>query len=725
MIILIHGLLWGMSLADSHAATYAACSSYVSTSDDDAGRGVIDLLKGLSIDTTWEQLPPDTKERLQALADKRLAFYRSQWAMQALASKQDLLFQSPTPGMIFAINRYYRTSYKAFLPETFSFQDVIEPALRKALVLNYLGVFAAARATLTYPGGSLPNCDWDGASVFDSARLPDKKTYEDIKAYNRAIVEALSKIDDSSLRESERKLKQYVLFSARSNAVGSAGASYGSDYMEQPCEVARLNYDILAGYEGDHQRPKMFASDEIVLREVNAIYLNNTPLKWLDVGTRASALSYCMTPQVRIKTDVGDPATNDVARGMILLQNWWIERLLKVTAHKCTTYSAKDRVQIWDAFSADQQFNNDGNSSMETYQVVLAKYKADKIEHYRRIAQTALRLIFPDETVLTRDQLNQVLTALAKREDFGLLAKAIYEDLDAAQGTSDGQAARLWADAIDKSVAYIGGNYSNGQSVRSGEADEIKAMFEEVKSWIASHYSGYPIPISALLKRIDLDVTTKDYPFAENGTAKILIGVGTRRSRAEYYSWLLHELRHAVNFAWHATAPDKTKLADDEGPANEGSGVAVEDLLLWPFLEDTIKSKIALVLYSLEYGIRDARFVATTDATLQKYLRPDCSRTTDLDTVEFTKRIALAYGLTERRADTVAERAHAEAQYLNYIWGGLYMLDELRILQSQMDSSRNQGVDPFVLFVCGLNTPRRDKSYVDALRTCMKLRQTF
>ena len=47
--------------------------------------------------------------------------------------------------------------------------------------------------------------------------------------------------------------------------------------------------DIIGGYEANHGRPKIFATDDDVVREANALYLNNTPLKWLDVGTRASA----------------------------------------------------------------------------------------------------------------------------------------------------------------------------------------------------------------------------------------------------------------------------------------------------------------------------------------------------------------------------------------------------------------------------------------------------
>lgn len=710
-------LLLGLISAFPVSATAAERpgSSGKVSSDDVRGAGVLELLKPISLDTKWADLPEATRVQLQALADHQLATYRLQWGGQALAVKQTTLLESPTPQMILAEDRYYRASYRSFLPSTFTLQDLKAPTLRKALILNYLGVYAAVRAGLTYPNGTLPNFDWDGSFPFDSVRLPDQQTYEEIKAYNRGVVEALSQVDDSSLGELEKKLKEYALFSARSNAEGSRGDSYGSDYIEQACDIAELNYDILAGYEGDRRRPTIFASDEAVLRDVNALYLNNTPLKWLDVGTRASALSYCMTPQDRIRTDVGDPATNDVAKGMILLQNWWVERLNKAAAQSCSIYSSQDRVRIWDAFSADQQFNNDSSSTMETYVIRLKRYKAQKLAHYHELAQIALTLVFPDEAVLTQAQQRKVVTAIGNRTDFGLFTKRIAEELDAAQDTVNGPAAQLWKSTVEHNVEYIGGNYSFEQSARPDEIEKISKMFEEVMTWVARNYTGYPIDISSLFKHIRLEVNTKNNAFTDNGTAKISIGVGTSRSTAEYYSWLLHELRHAVMYAWIAAAPDKSSVRYDEGPALEGSGVAVEDLLLSSFLKGTAKTPIALALYTLDYGIRDARFAGTTDATLQKYLRSDC----DLDTIEFTKRIAEEYGLVGKLAETVAERAHAGTQYLQYVWGGLHMLDELAYLQMQVDPSEQHRVDPFVLFGCGLNTPRRDEAYIDALRACI------
>lgn len=112
---------------------------------------------------------------------------------------------------------------------------------------------------------------------------------------------------------------------------------------------------------------------------------------------------------------------------------------------------------------------------------------------------------------------------------------------------------------------------------------------------------------------------------------------------------------------------------------------------------------------SLDYGIRDARFVGTTDATLQKYFRSDCSGETSPNTIEFTKRIAESYGLTGSKADTVALRVHIGTQYFQYISDGVQVLDEIAYLQQRIDPHKLHQIDPYVLFACGLNTPARTK----------------
>jgi hypothetical protein len=604
--------------------------------------GVLELVKAMPITTKWIDVPVPTKAKLQELADDRLSSFRARWSENALAQKEAILLRCPTPEMTAAIDDFYRGKYTTILSSSFSVRQLKSSALQKALARHYLGTMAALRATITYPNNLLPNRDWDGQSLFDSVRLPDAQTYEDIMKYNSAVVSDLRAISDVSLNDMEKSLKQRALFDARAHAVGAFSEdSYGGSDMQSACEIDVANYDILAGYEADKGRPKMFANDDEVLREVNALYLNNIHLRWLDVGTLASAIQYCdYTQPDFVKSKVGDPATNDVAKVMILLKNWWAERVSTSSdaKNKCSIYSANDRAQTWEAFTADQQSNNDRSSTMDTYRIQLGAYRKSKVTQYRNVAALALQRVFPDESVLTTVQRQKVLAAIQAETAFGLFFTKISGALDAAQGIENGPAAKEWNDAIAINLIRIGGGYKPGDPVRPQDEAALKAMFEEVKAWVASQYKGYPIDIASLYAKINFAVTTENNAHTVV-PGNISIGVGTARSKFEHYSTIIHELRHAVNYAWLANAPAKTKVTGDEGPNLEGSGVAVEALLLEPFAKQQLKNDKSYALYSLDYGIRDARFAGTTDATLQKYFRSSCSGANDLDTVEFTKRL--------------------------------------------------------------------------------------
>jgi hypothetical protein len=170
--------------------------------------------------------------------------------------------------------------------------------------------------------------------------------------------------------------------------------------------------------------------------------------------------------------------------------------------------------------------------------------------------------------------------------------------------------------------------------------------------------------------------------------------------------------------AYRHNASDVSQIAADEEPAIEGSGVAVEDLLLETFMRDTLKDGLAFSIYNLGFGIRDARFVGTTVATLQRYFRKECSGPTSPDTIDYAKEIAKGYGLTGDLATTAALRSHAGTQYLQYISSGLQIVQDIAFLQTKVAPDAAP-IDPYVLFACNLNTPRRDQTYVSRLDTCL------
>jgi hypothetical protein len=693
---------------------------------DSGGTGVQALLKDIPLQTHWADLPKTTKAQLRLLADNRLAAFRARWAADALAKKETILLGCPTSEMTAAIDDYYRKTYDTILPAGFSLKDVKSTALVHALTRGYLAAMAVYRATLTYPVGKLDNRDWNGKSLFDSIRLPDQQTFDDIKQYNAGVVRELRNVDDSMLNATEQALKQQALFAARAAAVGAfTGDSFGGEDMQTVCEIVALHSDVVMGYRHDAGRPKIFATDDEVLREVNAVFLHNTRLKWLDVGTLASALNLvlCKGTDDDLVKFVGDPGTNEVAKGMVLLRSWWVERVSASAdaQSKCSIYSTQDRDQIWEAFSADQLSNNDGSSSMDSYKAQLDRYRSSMISRYRDVAKLALSSVFPDDRILSAGQRQQIVAMIDAETAFGLYSTKIMTALDAAQGTTGSPAASAWKAAISANVAMLGGNYAAGAPVRPDDEAAINAMFDQVKAWVANRYRGYPIDIASLYPAFTLTVTTDGNATTSTASGNIEFGVGVQRSKMEYYSLLIHELRHAVAGAWSATAPDKSKVVYDMGMVREGSGVAVEALLLGPFLKETLKNDLAYALYALDYGIRDARFTGTTDATLQKYFRTGCSGAKDLNTVDFTKAVGVNYGLTGPLADALALRAHVGTQYFQYVSGGVQVVDDINYLQSEIDPTGRHQIDPYVLFVCGLNNPRREATYVNALKVCMKL----
>jgi hypothetical protein len=726
---LIAAALCAFGLLSPTAPTLAAtCSSeqWQPPAPEAAVSGVQQLLKAVPLGTKWVDLPETTRRQLQQHADGRLAAFRVRWAADALSQKETILLDCPTAEMSAAMDDFYRKSY-AILAADFSLKDVKNAAFRRALVSNYLGSVAALRATLTYPDGKRPNRDWDGESLFDSTRLPDQQAYWDIKAFNLRVATDLRKIDDAALDVGEKALKQDVLFDSRAHSVGAFSRdSFGGGDMESACELIALNNDVVQGYKGDQGRPKIFADDGAVLHEVNAMYLHNTKLKWLDVGNVASAPNpdmLCRGSDDDLETFVGKPANNEIAKGIVQLREWWIERLLANpdSRNKCSVYSAADRAAIWEAFSADQRSNNDGATSMNTYMAQVERYRDSKVKSYRGTAKIAIQLVFPDDSLLSPAQRQQVMAVIDTETAFGRFPNLIATALDVAQGTTDGAAASAWKKAIATNVVYFQGGYSESDPVRPEDEATIRAMYDEVRRWVADQYRGYPINIASLFDKFTFTVTTGNNAATATSTGNITFGVGANRSRMEYYSILLHELRHAVAYAWRAANPNASSVIADVGPVVEGSGVAVEDLLLETFLRQALKSDLAYSLYALDYGRRDARFVATTDATLQKYFRPGCHSVGDVDGLEFAKAIVLGYGLPDKIAANQALRAHVGTQYFQYIAGGRQVVEDIAYLQAQIDPNGKARVDPFVLFACSLNNPRRDSTYIAALRTCMKL----
>jgi hypothetical protein len=685
-----------------------------------ASPGLLEVLAKVPDDAHWADVAPAAKLALGRAAEATQARFREAWGRAALAAKEAALLECRTPEMSLALDRFLAL---VLLPDRpgFRLAGVQDAALREALVRVYLAWFAAQRAAITYPDHRYPDLDWDGRSPFDSFALPDAQAYADIRAYAGGVVGSLRRMSDAALAPAERQLRERALFEARALAAGGfLRDGLGGRDLELPCPLSGAGSEIVLAYRDGAGPPAGLRDDEGVVEEFNAVYLPGTRLEWADTGTRAAALTYGLCTQ-GIDADVDEqvaPRHAQAARAMHLLRRWWVDRVRALALPRWTIYTDADRALVWDAFTASQHTDNDGRETMRYLSDRTRALGAASAARYRALATRALAAIFPDDAVLRPDERARVLGEIAASLQFASMRHAVYAALDRAQHTVDGPAARAWDAAFRARVAYLGGHVDAKGTVDPADAAQARAMFREVQAWLAKRYEGFPVALAPIFERVAIVIDADASPYTgADGT--IRLGLGVSRPLFEHYSQMIHESRHAVR-AWAvAHAQDPAAVATDDGVALEGSGVAAEDLLRDEFLRATVHDELAVLLYQVEFGLRDARFIATTEATVQRYERradPSDARSTE----DVARAVALQYGLMGPLADTLVQRAHAGTQYLQYVYAGERVKDDLGWLEHAIDPSGRVHLDPFVLFACNQDTPQRDEPYVARLAACVK-----
>jgi hypothetical protein len=681
---------------------------------------LLGVLARVPDDAHWADVAPEAKLALGRAAAATQARFRDAWGQAALAAKEAALLECGTPETSRALDRFLGL---VLLPDRpgFRLAAVQDAALRTALVRVYLAAFAAERAAISYPDHRYPDLDWDGRSPFDSFAQPDAAAYADIRAYAGGVVASLRGVAGDALPPAERLVRERALFAARELAAGGfLRDGMGGRDLELPCQLSGAGSEIVLAYRDGAGPPAGLRDDAGVVAQFNAMYLPGTRLQWADTGTRAAALSYGLCTQ-DIEADIDEhvaPRHAAAARAMHLLRRWWVDRLRALPLPPRTLYTDADRALVWDAFTSSQHTDNDGRETMEQLAQRTLALGAAQAARYRELATRAVAAIFPDDTVLRPAERARVLGEIGTLRQFASMRHAVAAVLDHAQDTVDGPAARAWEAAFRAHVAYLGGRVDPHGNVDPADVAQARAMFREVQAWLAKRYEGYPVAFAALFDRIGIVIDADASPFTgADGT--IRLGLGVSRPLLEHYSQIIHESRHAVRAWTVAHAADPARVATDDGVALEGSGVAAEDLLRDEFLRATVHDELAVLLYQVEFGLRDARFIATTQATLQRYERgadPADARSTE----EAARAVALAYGLTGPLADTLVQRAHAGTQYLQYVYAGERVKDDLAWLEHAIDPAGHVRLDPFILFACNQDTPQRDEAYVARLAACVK-----
>ncbi len=674
--------------------------------------GVIELLKNVPDDAKWIDLPKAIQEGLEHAAEVRLANYRSHWGRDALQAKEEALLECRTAAMSASVGRLLSLKLRAEGPPV-NLDDVQDRQLKDALVRFYLVDIASERAGLMYPGHAYPNLDWDGKSPFDSVWLPDDHASRDIARYAASVVVALRAIPGAELSASDRALKERALYFARGSA----------SFVNTPCALSGNANDVIAGYRPEHARPVTYLDDEDVAAEVNAIYLPGMLPRWLDVGTMNSAIDYelCNWDVAPDSHDAVAPTgAHEVARIIPMLQRWWEQRTQQQDHAAFTFYTPAERALVWDNFTARQLTNNDGSVTLESFSAEVETVRINKVAHYSALAKQAVNAVFVDDSILTPSQRAQVLAALELNTNIAHLPEIIGSTLNTAQGTTTGPAAKLWNATYSARVLKIGG--LEGGHFRELDAQQASVMLKQVHAWLAARYRDYPVDLTSIFAGVPLVATDSASP-ETNAVGEIRFGLGVRRPLYEQYSQMIHESRHAVMAYSRFHALDASKLMPDFGIALEGSAVAAEDLLLPEFFASIEPDATTRALYELSMGIRDARILATTEATLKRYTRTKASVVRDegspVDTREAARRIANRYGLDGALAETLDLRSHADTQYLQYLFGGAMIKDDLKFLEVAIDPVGKTRLDPYILFECNLNSPSRDLQYVNALRSCV------
>ncbi|HET6583094.1 MAG TPA: hypothetical protein VFG69_06600, partial [Nannocystaceae bacterium] len=182
----------------------------------------------------------------------------------------------------------------------------------------------------------------------------------------------------------------------------------------------------------------------------------------------------------------------------------------------------------------------------------------------------------------------------------------------------------------------------------------------------------------------------------------ITVGLGVARTTIEWYSTLLHEAHHVVNY----NADLVVEGAAIEGAAGLASRAELGQLLA------SVTSPLEAAVGELALVSSDARLVGFTDATLGVLLRDDCRGP---DTIAYATEIAASWGVSDEDLPLAPYRAHAGTQYLGYLIGEVVYADRLAYFSSALGIE----VDAYDLQKCGMPAVEATPASAEALADCL------
>jgi hypothetical protein len=650
---------------------------------------LLELLASIEPGTRWAELSPEVQATILAHADARWAEGEADWGARGLLDKQAAVLDAPTAAIDANFDLYAIVRLSA--PDGHSATaSVVDAALQSALRRTYLIEIGFQRSELAfyYPA---PPLDWDGESpISQYPSIFAADTHAAQRAYAADVHAALLAIDDAELDEIDATMRRRALYITRAIAAGSRSA-WGADELYTPVGLVGFSADPYFIWS---VAPDAFAGAESYIQHINA--LTQQPLQWVDIGTVTAARDYWF-PSIVSAEEAGAVLGDETLGGYhAMLMDWWLERLeaSAEASTPCTEYSDSDRADLMGGFAGNMSFDAADEMSLADLQPLTTTFAADLGASYRAVAIAAVDSVFADDSLLSASQRAQVHGAIAKTHEFGALVATIEGALDEATGgsaASDEFRARI--DAME-----VLGLDENGEVTPEMQA-RMDMMWTEVREHLVAQNAGFVVDYAAALPET-IEVTDDYGAFAS--PEGITAGLGVQRTAIEWYTILLHEAHHVVNF----NAGLVVEGAAIEGAANLASRAHRSDLLL------AVTSPLEAALGELLLVSSDARLVGFTDATLGVLLRDDCSGP---DTIAFATDIAASWGVSDDDLPLAPYRAHAGTQYLGYLMGEVLYADRLAYFSSALGVT----VDAYDLQKCGMPAVEATPANADALADCL------
>ncbi|WP_038966966.1 hypothetical protein [Bradyrhizobium diazoefficiens] len=652
------------------------------------------LLAQVPDGANWQDLAPDLQASFRSRAASLLEQDRQSWGLAGLQRKQEMLLTEPTPAMTENIDRVLSVTFAPELPDGFAMaRDVESTELKRLLVRVYLAI-TDDRGFMLYNHPDFMG--WDGMPVRE-LQLLDHEHVKAIATWLRLTEDGLRALPDDKLSALDKVLRDKSYFTTRAGkhfdrpAVGINGSMNFSNLYALPSEKRPFTNDaeLLDAYSAS-----MFAA----FREVN-------------VGT-LDAFMYDYESEFNQPLLECQGMSSALAANIIKLGNLYRSRVqaLPEKSLRCTILSSTGRDAHWDAFTASQITNADGSNSMRTYAERFRAIAAQRLLATQSLGHSMLERFFPDGSPeLTTEQRKRVADRLTQEKRPAKLKDSLLAALDEATGGAS--ASKKVNDAFDLQPK-VGGNYSDGETVREADKTQIFAMWNKIRAFIKREYSGYRVDISALVPAQPIIVTKGQNQYTLGG--QVTLSLGTEWNLASLSSTMMHEIKHAIDQNSHAAV---------EGAAWEGAATSIERQV-WPiFIEEAMAEQGALLPAArLKTEIDNVRFTATTDATLKIFLRESCLND-EPDTIAYAENIVREYGYDdEETLHLRSRRAHRSWQYLEYDYGLAMYTDVLDYLQQ--DLGVKPRVDAYLLQACALPSAKKEKATIERLKACIRDRKS-